>query len=303
MDLLIETLPAIGGAAAREWKSTADFWRQSGAAWADPLHGAIVSPPSTMSLRTGELRVHVRAASPRLDGEATIESRDPRLHWGARPDAGFAGLVDAVSDEVLGLSVGDEIFGIAEVDALQHDGDSLIVAARVVARKPSRLTCQESASICLAAVGAWQMLFKLGRIERGETALILGAGTPVGHLAVQLAALYEVRTVAMKFPDDVEVPNCASRIIDSSEGCLEAQSRLASVIIDTIGGDPYRRACKSMRHGCSLVSCVERSVLSSRAGVRFYRPDTVSAACLARIAELIDSGLLKWPKPWFDLAS
>jgi NADPH:quinone reductase-like Zn-dependent oxidoreductase len=141
-------------------------------------------------------------------------------------------------------------------------------------------------------VGAWQMLFQIGRLERGETVLVLGAGTPLGRLAVQLATLHDVRTVALSSPGDAQKPQGASRVIDASPGRLEAQSRLASVIVDTIGGNAYRRACKSMRDGTTLVSCVERLSSSSRAGVHFYRPTTASAACLMRISELIDGGLL-----------
>jgi NADPH:quinone reductase-like Zn-dependent oxidoreductase len=292
MDLLIESPPPIGSQPGRAWRSTADFWRRNGAALAGAEADTVDLVPPATTLHPGELRVQLSATFPVVDTQTSVEARTVVPGWGDRPFAGFAAVVAETRADTPGLAVGDEIFGIAEVASLQCDGDSLIVSARVVARKPTGLSCQESASVALDAVSAWQMLFKLGQLEAGETALILGADTTVGRLAIQLAAAHGVRTVAMALPEDMQGPKCASRVIDSSAGCLEAQSRLAAVIVDTVGGVPYQRARKAMRHGCTLVSCVERPAQSSRAGARFYRPEAASAACLARIAELIDAGVL-----------
>jgi NADPH2:quinone reductase len=293
MDLLIESPPPIGQPVTREWRSTADFWRHNGATLAGPLHGAIEERAPAPILRGTDLRVRLLAiGSGQIEavGARSLESMNDRTE-GSR--AGFAGVVEDVGPEVQGLVVGDEVFGIAGADLLPGGEDPLVVDSRVVARRPRRLSCDDSAAIVLPAVAAWQMLFKVGQLERGETVLIVGADTPIGRLAVQLAALHDVRTVAVARPSDIDLPDCASRIIDLSPGALEAQSRLAAVIVDTVGGAPYQRAVKAMRHGATLVSCVDHPKQAFRTGVRFYAPDVVCSACLGRIAELIDAGLIE----------
>jgi NADPH:quinone reductase-like Zn-dependent oxidoreductase len=152
----------------------------------------------------------------------------------------------------------------------------------------------DSASFAHAAAIAWQMLFKVGRLERGETVLIIGNGTPVGRLAAQFATIYEVRTVVMTSQDDAVVPRDVDRVIDATAGCLEAQSRLAALIVDTVGGPAYRRACKAMRTGSMLVSCVERPSASSRVGVQFHRVARASAACLSQMVALLDAGRVEF---------
>ena len=159
---------------------------------------------------------------------------------------------------------------------------------------PSRLTFSEAALSALTGTSAWQMLFKIGRLDAGETVLILGADTPIGAFAVQLAAVYGVRTIAMVTSLGSEgelLMRGAHRVLDASPGRLEAQCRTSSLVVDTIGGTPHRRAAASLQPGCTLVSCVERPDVftAARRGTRslFCVPDA-TAHCLARIATLFD---------------
>jgi zinc-binding alcohol dehydrogenase/oxidoreductase len=54
--------------------------------------------------------------------------------------------------------------------------------------KPARFSWEEAAAFPLAGLTAYRALFPVGRLTRGETVLVLGAGSGVTTLAVPLAA-------------------------------------------------------------------------------------------------------------------
>jgi len=54
--------------------------------------------------------------------------------------------------------------------------------------KPSRLSWEEAAAFPLAALTAHRALYRIGGLQKGETVLVLGAGSGVSTFAVQLAA-------------------------------------------------------------------------------------------------------------------
>jgi zinc-binding alcohol dehydrogenase/oxidoreductase len=54
--------------------------------------------------------------------------------------------------------------------------------------KPARLSWEEAAAFPLAGVTAYRALFAVGALQPAETVLVLGAGSGVSTLAVQLAA-------------------------------------------------------------------------------------------------------------------
>src|SRR5205085_2768423 len=84
-----------------------------------------------------------------------------------------------------GPDAGDENFG-ATVPRLLRPGTGRAVreAARL-AHKPREPVLAQAATILAPAVTAWQMLFEHGRLERGETVVVLGADRSVGAHAVQ----------------------------------------------------------------------------------------------------------------------
>ena len=64
----------------------------------------------------------------------------------------------------------------------------VVVPAENVFPKPARFSWEEAAAFPLAALTAWRALFTRGGVQPGETVLVLGAGSGVSTLAVQLAA-------------------------------------------------------------------------------------------------------------------
>ncbi|MCV2403546.1 zinc-dependent alcohol dehydrogenase family protein [Marinomonas sp. C2222] len=100
----------------------------------------------------------------------------------------FAGVVDAVGDDVTDYKVGDEVYGCA--GGLGNLAGSLaeymLVDTRLVAKKPTNLTMREAAALPLVAITAYEGLQRAG-VSAGQNVLIHGGSGGVGHIAVQLA--------------------------------------------------------------------------------------------------------------------
>lgn len=99
----------------------------------------------------------------------------PSLHWG--PDEAAPG----IAFEILG---GPRDGTYAELIA---------IPAENVYPKPSWLSWEQAAALPLAGLTAFRALFVRGKLAPGETVLILGAGSGVSTLAVQLANLTGAR--------------------------------------------------------------------------------------------------------------
>lgn len=67
--------------------------------------------------------------------------------------------------------------------------------------KPARLSWEEAAAFPLAALTAWRALFSKGELRRGDTVVVLGAGSGVSTFAVQLAAQVGARVLVTSSSD------------------------------------------------------------------------------------------------------
>jgi NADPH:quinone reductase-like Zn-dependent oxidoreductase len=61
--------------------------------------------------------------------------------------------------------------------------------------RPPRLSWEEAAALPVAGMTAWRALHSIGRVQPGETVLVLGAGSGVSTFAVALAAQAGARVI------------------------------------------------------------------------------------------------------------
>lgn len=280
-DRPVQPLPVVGDETDIEATAQAEM-----AAGIDP-------PPA----RTAMLLVRIKAESvlPAVEPGGGI-SFSSGAYTASR--VGVAGVVQAIVGRVAGIRAGDAVFGVANARVDGGDVQLSIVDAGRMGRMPARLTFAEAASSALIGASAWQMLFKIGRIDTGETVLILGAETPIGVCTVQLAAMHGVRVVGLTASPSSQrqlLGRGAHRVISGDAQFLESQCRLVSLIVDTVGGALHQRAAAAVQSGCTLVSCVAQPDVftAARRGSRSvsYVVDATTH-CLSRIATLIDDGLL-----------
>lgn len=99
------------------------------------------------------------------------------------PGLDVAGRVVAVGSDVARFTVGDEVFGIGSGTFAEY----AVAKEAKLAVKPSGTTFDEAAAAAISGITALQALTEVGRLERGQHVLVIGASGGVGSYAVQLA--------------------------------------------------------------------------------------------------------------------
>ena len=116
----------------------------------------------------------------------TVEESPLVLGWDA------AGVVVEAGDDVTGFKVGDEVYYAGDITRPESNAEFQLVDERIVGRKPSSLSFEESAAMPLTTITAWEALFDRLKVDQTEAAvdktiLIVGGAGGVGSIAIQLA--------------------------------------------------------------------------------------------------------------------
>ncbi len=155
----------------------------------------------------------------------------------------FAGIVEAVGEDVTRFRPGDEVFGgrtgaFAEYVTVRED--------RALALKPANLTFEQAAAVSIAATTALQALRDKGRIRAGQKVLINGASGGVGTFAVQIAKSYGAEVTGVCSTRNVEMVRSigADHVFDYTKEDFTRSGRRYDLIVDMVGNHPlsaYRR--------------------------------------------------------------
>jgi len=209
-----------------------------------------------------------------------------------------SGIIEAVGTGVTAFKRGDEVYARAGVTRDGSYAEYVAVPVSDVARKPKSLDHVHSAALPHVSLTAWQALFELADLTRGQTILIHGAAGGVGHIAVQLARLHGAKVIGtasqnIDFLKDLNV----DQAIDYSTTRFEDVVHDADVVLDTIGGEIQERSWGVLKPGGMLVSTVQPPAEESaaahgvRQGMVFSSPPI--GKTLTEVAGLVDTGQIK----------
>ena len=169
-----------------------------------------------------------------------------------------------------------------------------IVKAADMVRTPSNLDALHAAALPLAGSTAWQAMFDVAGLSAGQRLLITNGSGGVGSLAVQFAKARGAHVTAVgSARNEVFVRSLGvDEFIDYRAGPFEEAVREMDVVFDTVGGDTFRRAFRTLRKGGFLVTVVafpdDEAV---RYGVKVARSFTTpNSANLAEIVRLVEAG-------------
>lgn len=98
-----------------------------------------------------------------------------------------AGIVTQVGKNVKKFKVGDEIYSRVSDFHIGTFAEFISINEKDVALKPKNLTMEESASIPLVALTAWQALVEKANLKKGQKVFIQAGSGGVGTVAIQLA--------------------------------------------------------------------------------------------------------------------
>ena len=146
-----------------------------------------VPPPQPAE---GEVLVRVLAASLNAADLLIAQGAFPRITESDLPvtlGCDFVGIVERNGAAAQDFRAGEAVFGLAN---LGHGSfaEYTLADRQALARVPPTADLNTCAAIPLAALTAWQGLFKHGALQAGRRVLILGAAGGVGHYAVQIAS-------------------------------------------------------------------------------------------------------------------
>ncbi|PYL99048.1 MAG: alcohol dehydrogenase, partial [Verrucomicrobia bacterium] len=157
--------------------------------------------------KDNELLVRVRAAA--LNAIDVGIVRGPllgRLFFGLRKPVftgfarDFAGVVEAVGNNVTEFKPGDEVFGLKGGAVAEY----LCARKDRVVLKPADITFEQAGAVPLAGLTALQGL-KTGKIHADQKVLINGASGGVGTFALQIAKAFDTEVTAIVSTRNVEI--------------------------------------------------------------------------------------------------
>jgi NADPH:quinone reductase-like Zn-dependent oxidoreductase len=162
-----------------------------------------------------------------------------------------AGTVQAVGSSVKGFQPGDEVMGIAEgsfAELAIGPPDKLVP-------KPARLTFEEAAAVPISGLTALQVIRDEGRVQPGQTVLVIGAAGGVGTLAVQIAKVFGAKVTGLCSTTKVDLVRSigADEVIDYTREDFTVGSRRWDVIVDTAGRRPLSQLRRALTPKGTLV--------------------------------------------------
>jgi NADPH:quinone reductase-like Zn-dependent oxidoreductase len=203
-----------------------------------------------------------------------------------------AGIIDSLGPNVNAFRRGDQVF--AKISLGQGGyAEYTVTNASQAALKPKSIGFVEAAAIPTAGLAAWQSLFDIAGLEKGQSVLIHGAAGGVGSFAVQFAKWKGARVIGTASSSNAEFLKSigADAVIDYKAERFEDVVHDADVVLDTIGGDTFERSWSVLKPGGFLVTTVANvpEEAAEAHGVRakglMTKPD---GGELAQIVKIID---------------
>ncbi|MDQ1722109.1 MAG: hypothetical protein QOI26_1843 [Pseudonocardiales bacterium] len=193
-----------------------------------------------------------------LDWPATWFDRAGRDRTPTIPGHELSGVVVELGYGTTGLTVGQRVFGLSDWTRNGTLAEYVAIEARNLAPLPADIDHVVAASLPISGLTAWQGVFTHGRLQPGQTVLILGAAGGVGSIATQLAseAGASVIGAGRAANRDTVLDLGADRFIDPAAGGLEDVGEV-DLVFDLIGGAIRDHSTALVRQGGTLVTIVD----------------------------------------------
>ena len=211
------------------------------------------------------------------------------------------GIVEEVGSGVTTLKRGDSVYARGGVTRDGANAEYVVVPASDVAAKPRSLDHIHAAALPHVTLTAWQALFELANLSKGQTVLIHAAAGGVGHIAVQLAKWRGAKVIGTASVNlgvlrELDVDQAIDYSTTPFENANGYRGQV-DVVLDTIGGDTQERSWEVLKPGGILVSTVQAPSpeTATAHGVRqamvFSTPPI--GKVLTEVAAMVDSGVIK----------
>lgn len=164
---------------------------------------------------------------------------------------------------------------------------------------PTGLTVEQAAAYPLVSLTAWHMVKTLANVQPGETVLVMGAGSGVGSMGIQIARLLGARVLSTVGADDkidranvigadVVINHARENVADRVRAATDGRG--ADVVVEHVGQAVWDHCLRSLVRGGRLVTCGSTSGPENRLDVRYVyaRQLTIMGSYVGTRAELLD---------------
>ena len=219
----------------------------------DSIDGISIKEMELPDIPTGQVRVRIGAAAVGfVDGlkvQGLYQTKDPLPFV---PGTEFAGVVDAVADDITGFKPGMPVIGMTRSGAL---AEYISVPSAALKHLPPNVPFEAGASFQANYLTGLYALNARADLKPGETLLVLGAAGGVGIAAVQLGKLMgakviaaastaEKREFATGYGADETIDYTKADWRDTLKGLTGGNG--PDVIFDPVGGEVALQAFRSI---------------------------------------------------------
>ena len=186
-----------------------------------------------------------------------------------------AGIVEFIGEGVTEFSIGDEVlinpalrwYENSEAPPKEFDilgmpdhgtfAEKIVISAQQLEKKPSFLSWEEAGVLSLAALTGYRALFTKGKLSKGQTVLIPGAGGGVATYLIQFAKNMGARVIVTSRSEEkrkkaLEVG--ADKAIDSTgDWKVELANEEIDLVIDSVGKATFNRSLEVLKKGGRIV--------------------------------------------------
>ncbi len=163
-----------------------------------------------------------------------------------------AGTVEVIGANVTRFAPGDEVMGTAEQGSF---AELAVTSADKLVAKPASLSFEQAAALPISGITALRAVRDEGRVQPGQTVLVIGASGGVGSLAVQIAKGLgaKVTGVCSTAKEDLVRSIGADDVIDYTREDVTDGSRRWDLIVDTAGRRPLSQLRRALTPKGTLV--------------------------------------------------
>lgn len=212
----------------------------------------------------------------------------------------IAGTVEEVGEDVTTVTVGDVVYGQASVVAGGSGAFAEYAAAKAghIAKAPHNVGVQETASLPLVGVSAWQSLTQHLQLQAGQKIFIHGGAGGIGSIAIQLAKHIGAYVAVTATGEDIAYVQQlgADEVIDYKTQNFADILHDFDAVFDTVGGDDFAKALQILKRGGMAVSMIAPpdEAKAKEFGVTAMMQSTkVTTEALNALRELVEAGVIK----------
>jgi len=205
----------------------------------------------------GQLRVRVRAAGVGATDVVMLGGSypfAPKIPFVAGYEA--AGVVDAIGVGVTGFALGQRVAALTVYGSF---AEVLVRESADFVPIPEGVSDIDAAAVILNYVTAWQMIHRVAKVQRGQTALVTGAAGGVGTAALQLLRLAGVKAYGAASQKKHPLLRSLGAIpIDYHDGRLDQLVRGlepdgVDCVFDAVGGANIGQCIGALKRGGIVV--------------------------------------------------